>query len=85
MIRAPALVAGILWAAVRLGCRTGELRRESPSLAGTWSLEAADKLLPDGTRARFEEAYFTDDSLLDRIEAAEDLLVSDYVLTSLLY
>jgi hypothetical protein len=34
-------------------------------------------------RARFEEAYFTDDGLLDRIEAEEDTLVSDYVLGKL--
>ncbi|MGA7991009.1 MAG: hypothetical protein WCC53_06215 [Thermoanaerobaculia bacterium] len=31
-------------------------------------------------RARFEEAYFRDDRLLDRIESEEDVLVSDYVL-----
>lgn len=31
-------------------------------------------------RARFEEAYFRDDRLLDLIESEEDLLVSDYVL-----
>lgn len=36
--------------------------------------------LPDGKRARFEEAYFSDDALLDRVEEAEDDLVSDYVL-----
>jgi hypothetical protein len=31
-------------------------------------------------RARFEEAYFRDDRLLDRIESEEDMLVADYVL-----
>jgi hypothetical protein len=36
--------------------------------------------LPDGKRARFEEAYFSDDALLDRVEEAEDDLVSDYIL-----
>ena len=36
--------------------------------------------LADAERARFEESYFADDDLLDRVEAEEDLLVSDYVL-----
>ena len=36
--------------------------------------------LAEAERARFEESYFADDSLLDRVEAEEDLLVSDYVL-----
>lgn len=36
--------------------------------------------MPDTARGRFEEAYFQDDTLLDRIEAEEDALVSDYVL-----
>lgn len=36
--------------------------------------------LSDTGRARFEEAYFADDALLDRIESEEDHLVSDYVL-----
>jgi hypothetical protein len=36
--------------------------------------------MPDSVRTRFEEAYFKDDTLLDRIEVEEDLLVSDYVL-----
>jgi hypothetical protein len=36
--------------------------------------------LPDGKRGRFEEAYFSDDALLDQVEEAEDALVSDYVL-----
>ncbi len=36
--------------------------------------------MPESARARFEEAYFRDDSLLDRIETEEDGLVSDYVL-----
>jgi hypothetical protein len=36
--------------------------------------------MPDAARSRFEEAYFQDDTLLDRIEAEEDALVSDYVL-----
>src|SRR5262249_39969618 len=49
--RAPVLVACAFWAALRVGCHSGELRPEPPSLVGTWRLEAADKLLPDGTRA----------------------------------
>jgi hypothetical protein len=36
--------------------------------------------MPDKARGRFEEAYFHDDTLLDRIETEEDALVSDYVL-----
>ncbi len=36
--------------------------------------------MQDKARGRFEEAYFQDDTLLDRIEAEEDALVSDYVL-----
>ena len=36
--------------------------------------------LADAERARFEESYFADDDLLDRVEAEEDLLVTDYVL-----
>ncbi len=36
--------------------------------------------MPDAARGRFETAYFRDDTLLDRIEAEEDALVSDYVL-----
>ena len=36
--------------------------------------------LPDTERGIFEEAYFHDDTLLDRIEAEEDALISDYVL-----
>jgi hypothetical protein len=36
--------------------------------------------MPDTVRGRFEEAYFRDDTLLDRIEAEEDALISDYVL-----
>src|SRR5262249_12936676 len=36
--------------------------------------------MPDSVRVRFEEAYFRDDALLDRIEAEEDVLVTDYVL-----
>ena len=36
--------------------------------------------LTDTARTRFEEAYFADDGLLDRIESEEDRLVSDYVL-----
>ena len=39
--------------------------------------------LPEQERARFEEAYFTDDGLFDRIEAEEDRLVSDYILDHL--
>jgi len=36
--------------------------------------------LPEARRAMMEELYFRDDSLLDRVEQAEDELVSDYVL-----
>ena len=36
--------------------------------------------LSETARARFEEAYFADDGLFDRIESEEDRLVSDYVL-----
>lgn len=36
--------------------------------------------LSDTARTRFEEAYFADDLLFDRIESEEDRLVSDYVL-----
>ncbi len=36
--------------------------------------------LAEADRSRFEESYFADDALLDRVEAEEDLLVSDYVL-----
>jgi hypothetical protein len=36
--------------------------------------------MPDTARSRFEEAYFHDDTLLDRIETEEDALISDYVL-----
>jgi hypothetical protein len=36
--------------------------------------------MTDTARGRFEEAYFRDDTLLDRIEAEEDALVSDSVL-----
>lgn len=51
MTRTPAAVACILWTALGAGCRPGEVRPQPPSLAGTWRLQAADKLLPDGTRA----------------------------------
>ena len=47
------------------------------------SSEIRDYLLrrmSDTARGRFEEAYFRDGTLLDRIEAEEDALVSDYVL-----
>lgn len=47
------------------------------------SPEIRDYLLrrmTDTARARFEEAYFRDDRLLDLIESEEDVLVSDYVL-----
>ena len=53
------------------------------SASSTGSAEIRDYLLrrmADTTRGRFEEAYFRDDTLLDRIEAEEDALVSDYVL-----
>ncbi len=36
--------------------------------------------LPEARRARLEELYFSDDRILDRVEDAEDQLVSDYVL-----
>jgi hypothetical protein len=36
--------------------------------------------LPEARRARLEELYFHDDTLLNRVEDAEDQLVSDYVL-----
>ena len=36
--------------------------------------------MPDTARGLFEEAYFHDDTLLDRIESEEDALISDYVL-----
>lgn len=36
--------------------------------------------LGDAERQSFEESYFADDALLDRVEAEEDLLVTDYVL-----
>ena len=36
--------------------------------------------LSEPERARFEEAYFRDDGLLDQIESEEDHLVTDYVL-----
>jgi hypothetical protein len=39
--------------------------------------------MTEAGRTRFEEAYFADDALLDRIEAEEDGLVSDYVLGKL--
>ncbi|HEY1906184.1 MAG TPA: lipocalin-like domain-containing protein [Myxococcaceae bacterium] len=51
MRRAPVLVACVLWGALEAGCHSGEVRPEPVSLAGTWRLEVADKLLPDGTRA----------------------------------
>ncbi|MFI5119621.1 MAG: hypothetical protein ACHQM4_04370 [Thermoanaerobaculia bacterium] len=53
------------------------------SLSSPGSAEIRDYLLrrmTDTARGRFEEAYFRDDTLLDRIEAEEDALVSDYVL-----
>jgi len=36
--------------------------------------------LAEADQQRFEESYFSDDALLDRVEAEEDLLVTDYVL-----
>ncbi len=53
------------------------------SVSSPGSGEIRDYLLrrmTDTARGRFEEAYFRDDTLLDRIEAEEDALVSDYVL-----
>ena len=53
------------------------------SASSPGSAEIRDYLLrrmTDTARGRFEEAYFHDDTLLDRIEAEEDALVSDYVL-----
>lgn len=47
------------------------------------SPEIRDYLLrrmTDTQRTTFEEAYFRDDRLLDRIESEEDMLVADYVL-----
>lgn len=47
------------------------------------SPEIRDYLLrrmTETARARFEEAYFRDDRLLDQIESEEDLLVADYVM-----
>ena len=51
MIRPTAVVVCLLAAAVFAGCSHEQLRRQPPSLAGTWTLQAADRLLPDGTRA----------------------------------
>jgi hypothetical protein len=51
VIRAPAVVAFLVLAALDPGCHSAEVRPQAPSLAGTWRLEVADKLLPDGTRA----------------------------------
>ena len=39
--------------------------------------------LPEARRTKLEELYFRDDSLLERVEQAEDELVSDYVLRRL--
>lgn len=39
--------------------------------------------MSESSRIRFEEAYFADDALLDRIENEEDALVSDFVLGKL--
>ena len=53
------------------------------SASAPGSPEIRDYLLrrmAETERTRFEEAYFRDDRLLDRIESEEDLLVSDYVL-----
>ena len=53
------------------------------SASAPGSEEIRDYLLrrmTDTARGRFEAAYFRDDTLLDRIEAEEDALVSDYVL-----
>ncbi len=47
------------------------------------SPEIRDYLLrrmTETARTRFEEAYFRDDRLLDRIESEEDLLVAEYVM-----
>lgn len=55
----------------------------SAGVAAPSNAEIRDYLLrrlSDTGRARFEEAYFADDALLDRIESEEDHLVSDYVL-----
>lgn len=52
MSRAPVLVASLLSAALGVACRSAEVRPTASPLAGTWRLEAADKLLPDGTRVR---------------------------------
>jgi hypothetical protein len=53
------------------------------SVTAPGSPEIRDYLLrrmPESARTRFEEAYFRDDRLLDRIESEEDLLVADYVM-----
>ena len=51
MSRATVFTASLLCAALGMGCRSAEVRPTASPLAGTWRLEAADKLLPDGTRA----------------------------------
>ena len=50
MIRAPAVVTCLALATLAPGCRSAEVRPPAQSLAGTWRLEVADRLLPDGTR-----------------------------------
>jgi len=48
--RAPVLVACVLRGALEAGCHSAEFRPEPPSLARTWRLEAADKLIPERVR-----------------------------------
>jgi len=51
VIRIPAVVACLVLGTLDPGCHSAEVRPQPPSLAGAWRLEAADKILPDGTRA----------------------------------
>lgn len=50
MIRPAAVVAAVLSAAFGAGCSHEEVRPQPRSLVGTWTLQAADRLLADGTR-----------------------------------
>ena len=50
MNRVLAALACVLSAAPGAGCIHSDVRPDPTSLAGTWTLQAADKLLPDGTR-----------------------------------
>ena len=57
------------------GRRGGPVSRE-PAVERDRIREYLLRSLADADRARFEESYFADDALLDRVEAEEDLLVS---------